>query len=148
MSSSSNKTQPSSRSPEDFINDIDHERKRREGFELLEMFREETGTEPVLWGPSIIGYGCYHYKYDSGREGDFMRVGFSPRKSRHSIYLTCKPLDYDDLLAQLGKYKTGASCLYINKLADINKDVLRTMIRRSWEKMKKEYPEDPMSDSP
>lgn len=143
---SENKATPTRRSVEAFIESVDHERKREEAHVLDAMFRRVTGTEPVMWGPSIIGYGQYHYKYESGREGDMCRTGFSPRKARHSLYLMgcyCNPdagRKNDALLARLGKYAKGASCLYINKLADVDMDVLEELVRVNWDAMNETYP--------
>ena len=145
---SANKTQPSEISVETFIETIDHERRRDEARQLDSLFRRVTGQQPVMWGPSIIGYGQYHYKYDSGREGDFMRTGFSPRKAKHSLYLMGGYCDgttaskNDELLARLGKYSKGASCLYVNKLADVDLAVLEEMVRLNWEAMNRIYPPD------
>lgn len=143
---SENKTLPTDASVDAFIDSVDHERKREEACELDAMFRRVTGEEPVMWGPSIIGYGQYHYKYDSGREGDMCRTGFSPRKAKHSIYLMgcyCNPeagAKTDALLEKLGKHSRGASCLYINKLADVDLDVLEELVRVSWQAMNEVYP--------
>ena len=92
-----------------------------------------------MWGPSIVGYGEYHYKYDSGREGDFLITGFSPRKQALTVYIMPGFSQYDDLMTKLGKYKTGRSCLYINKLEDIDLKVLETLIKKSAAYMKKKY---------
>ena len=97
------------------------------------MMREITGLKPEMWGPSIIGFGDYHYRYDSGREGDMFLTGFSPRKQSLSLYIMAGFDSYDDLLARLGKHRKGASCLYINKLADVDMDVLRELVRESFE---------------
>lgn len=96
---------------------------------LLSFFSDLTGYAPVMWGPSLIGYGRYHYKYDSGREGDFLATGFSPRKASLSIYIMPGYQDYSEILARLGKHKIGKSCLYVNKLADIDMDVLSELVR-------------------
>ena len=143
---SENVTRPTQVSVEEFIDSIDHARKREEAHQLDAIFRRVTLEEPVMWGPSMIGYGSYHYKYDSGREGDFLRTGFSPHKAKHSIYLMggyCDPVTggkNDELLARLGKYSKGASCLYVNKLADIDIEVLEEMIAFNWEAMNRLYP--------
>ena len=99
---------------------------------LLQMMREVTGLEPEMWGPSIIGFGDDHYRYESGREGDIFLVGFSPRKQSLSLYLSDGFPEYDALLAALGKHRKGASCLYVNKLADIDLAVLRELVARSF----------------
>ncbi len=130
-----NKTKSADTSVIDFLNAIDHERKRSDSFTILEMMREVTDKEPVLWGSSIVGFGTYHYKYASGREGDMPVVGFSPRKQALTLYIMPGFAEYDTLLAKLGKYKTGKVCLYINKLADVDLDILRELVRQSVEAM-------------
>ena len=117
------KTKPSKESVLDFLNSIPDEKKKKDSFILLEIFKEVTGESPVMWGPSIIGFGTYHYKYTSGREGDWMTTGFSPRKQNLTLYLMCDVKQMDMHLEKIGKYKTGKSCLYINKLEDINVEV-------------------------
>lgn len=127
-----NKTQPTDVSVEEFLAAVEHPKRREDGFELLEMMREITGQEPVMWGPSIVGFGSYHYKYETGREGDSAAVGFSPRKGSLALYgLTYGP-DADRLLPDLGKHKTGAACLYVNKLDDVDRDILAEMIRTGY----------------
>lgn len=141
-----NKTKPTNVSVEDFIEAVEPERKREEAKVLDALFRKVTGEEPRMWGPSIIGYGSYHYKYESGREGDAMRAGFSPRKARHSLYFMGRYCDeetgkkVDALLETIGKHKTGASCVYVNKLADIDLDVMEEIIGLCWDAMKRRYP--------
>ena len=130
------KTKTNDSSVEGFLNAVEHDTRREDGFTLLEMMREVTGEEPTMWGPSIVGFGSYHYKYKSGREGDMPVVGFSPRKRSQSVYIMDGFEGYQDLLAKLGKHRTGKSCLYINKLADVDTDVLREIIRQSVEQMK------------
>ena len=92
-----------------------------------------TATKPKMWGSAIVGFGKYRYKYESGREGEMLRVGFSPRKANFALYLNAKDENYDGLLSRLGKHKTGASCLYINKLADVDRNILETLVVRTWE---------------
>ncbi|MFW6232585.1 MAG: DUF1801 domain-containing protein [Bacteroidota bacterium] len=115
----------------DFLNKIDDEKKRADAFEILGIFKEVTGAEPKMWGGSIIGFGDYHYKYESGREGDWFEAGFSPRKQNFSIYILSGLTSRGEYLSKLGKYKTGKSCLYIKKLDDIDKNVLREIIENS-----------------
>lgn len=115
----------------DFLNKIDDEKKRADAFEILGIFKEVTGAEPKMWGGSIIGFGDYHYKYESGREGDWFEAGFSPRKQNFSIYILSGLACRGEYLSKLGKYKTGKSCLYIKKLDDIDKNVLREIIENS-----------------
>ncbi len=131
-----NKTQKTGASVEDFINSVGIKRRREDGFTLLELMKEVTGEEPEMWGSSIIGFGDYHYRYESGREGDFFLTGFSPRKQSLSLYIMAGFEEYDSLLASLGKHRKGASCLYINKLADVDMGVLRELIEKSVEQAK------------
>jgi hypothetical protein len=135
-----NKTQPTDESVTAFLNAVENDQKRTDSFKILDMMRELSGEEPKIWGTSIIGFGTYHYKYASGREGDFLRIGFSPRKQNISLYLISGANKNPELLKQLGKHKTGKSCLYINKLADIDISILRSLIRKSLEEMKRLYP--------
>ena len=133
---SENKTRPTRKDPIEFLNNVDHKSRREDGLALLEMMEDVTGEEAVLWGDSIVGFGSYHYKYESGREGDMPLIGFSPRKQSMTLYIMPGFDDYEDMLGNLGKHKTGKACLYINKLADVDGDVLRSLIRRSYEHMK------------
>ncbi|MGE0561651.1 MAG: DUF1801 domain-containing protein [Flavobacteriales bacterium] len=128
------KTQKTQASVETFINKVEHEGKRQDAFEILEMMKTITKEEPKMWGASIIGFGDVRYKYASGREGDWFKVGFSPRKTNVSLYLMgCDISKADSILSRLGKYKTGKGCLYINKLADIDKNVLKELIKEGYE---------------
>lgn len=126
---STNKTQPTGQSPAEFIASVEHERRRRDGKNLLKFFQDVTGFTPKMWGPTIVGYGRYHYIYDSGREGDFLATGFSPRKASLSIYIMPGYQDYGEILSRLGKHKLGRSCLYVNKLDDIDMEVLAGLVR-------------------
>lgn len=102
---------------------------------------EVTGEKAVMWGESIVGIGKYHYHYESGRKGEFLIAGFAPRKAAMSIYLLgCMENKFDELMANLGKHKTGASCIYFNKLTDLNEGVLRQLIKESYDFMKEKYP--------
>ena len=139
MGKSNNKTVPTLLSPEDFLAKVDHPRRREDGYVLLELFNRVTQLKPVMWGTAIIGYGRYHYKYDSGREGDSLMTGFSPRKSALSIYIMPGYRDLSSMLNRLGKHKTGKSCLYINKLADVELPVLEEIILNGLQYMKKNY---------
>jgi hypothetical protein len=123
-----NKTQATPASVSDFIAAVDHPTRRADAETLDALFRRVTGWQPQMWGPSIIGYGEYHYVYDSGREGDFLATGFSPRKANMSVYIMPGYADFSDILARLGKHKIGKSCLYINKLADVDLSVLEELI--------------------
>lgn len=136
------KTQPTKASVAQFLNRIENDSKRRDAKAIDQMFREITGVKPTMWGPSIIGYGTYHYTYDSGREGDFMRLGFSPRKQSLTLYILSGFRKYASLLKKLGKHKTGKSCLYVNRLDDIDMDVLRNLAQESWNEMNRRYPSE------
>lgn len=114
-----------------FLSKVEPEGKRQDCFEILELMREETGEAPKMWGSSIVGYGDYHYKYESGREGDWFLTGFSPRKRNLTLYITAGFDQYDNILSGLGKYKTGKSCLYVNKIEDIDLEVLRELVKQS-----------------
>jgi hypothetical protein len=138
---SENKTQPNDKSVIDFINTVENETKRNDCHTLLKMMKDITGHEPKMWGDSLIGFGKYHYKYESGREGDFFISGFSPRKTALTIYIMSGFSKHDELMAKLGKFKTGSSCLYISKLALIDLDVLKELIKSSVNYMHKTYPE-------
>ncbi len=128
----------------DFIAAVPEVRRREEAGVIDAMHRRVTGHEPKMWGPSIIGYGSYDYAYDSGRSGTMCRAGFSPRKAAMTLYLMghyCnRQPEADALLAKLGKYKNGKSCLYINKLADVDLDVLEKLVALSWDVMNERYP--------
>lgn len=131
--SKTNKTQATAVDVDTFLDQVTPEKRSLEGKKLNEIFKEATGEGPVLWGPNIVGYGQYHYKYKSGREGDFMRVGFSPRRAKLSIYIMGDHGRYQELFDQLGKYTTGKSCLYINKLEDVDTTVLKNLIKASYD---------------
>lgn len=128
----------------DFIAAVPEARRREEAGVIDAMHRRVTGLDPKMWGPSIIGYGSYDYTYDSGHSGTMCRAGFSPRKAAMTLYLMGHYLDRqseaDALLARLGKYKNGKSCLYINKLADVDLDVLEKLVVLSWDVMNERYP--------
>jgi nucleoid DNA-binding protein len=125
------KTQRNDASVEAFLDSVEDELKRQDSKVILEMMREVTGDEPAMWGDSIVGFGSYTYKYASGREGQWFQTGFSPRKQNLTLYIMAGFDRYDQLLSMLGKYKTGKSCLYINKLGDIDLDVLREVVEES-----------------
>ena len=126
------KTKPTSSSVEDFINTVPDEQKRKDSFVLLEMMKKASKEEPVLWSNSIIGFGTKRYKSEAtGREVDWLRIGFSPRKANLSLYLVVDIQKHADALKRLGKHKTGAGCLYINKLEDVDLKVLKGMIDES-----------------
>ena len=125
------KTKPTDASVEDFLNAVEHPVKKVDSFTLLELMKEITGEKPVMWGSSIIGFGELHYKYASGREGDWFKVGFSPRKRSLTVYIMSGFEEYEEQLANLGKHRTGVGCLYINKLADVDMEVLKEIIQKS-----------------
>jgi hypothetical protein len=130
---SANKTKPENKDVVAFLRTVQPQNRSEEGLKLNEIFEEATGEKAVLWGPNIIGYGTYHYKYESGREGDFMRAGFSPRKANISLYIMGGHGRFAKEFETLGKYKTGKSCVYINKLEDINIDALKKLIKVSYD---------------
>lgn len=125
------KTQPNDQAVEAFIAAVPNEKKRADALVLLEMMQEVTGQEAKMWGPSIIGFGAMHYQYESGREGDTFVVGFSPRKAAISLYVAGGHERYPALMQKLGKHTTGASCIYIKKLADVDPGVLRELIQQA-----------------
>ena len=116
----------------DFINSfVDNEQKKQDSFTLIELMKEWSGFEPKMWGPTIVGFGSYHYKYDSGHEGDSMIIGFSPRKNEFSLYVVALEKDYSNLLIKLGKYKMGKACIYFKKLSDLNLSVLEAICKET-----------------
>ncbi len=127
---SQNKTQPTDQSVAAYVATLEPMRRRAEAETLTALFQRVSGYRPVVWGDSIIGFGQYHYRYNSGREGHFLATGFAPRKARHSIYIMPGYQDYGAILSRLGKHKTGRACLYVNKLADIDLSVLEELIER------------------
>ena len=136
-----NLTQPTNASVVDFLTTVEPDSKRKDAFALLQLMEEITGEKAVMWGPSIVGFGQYHYHYASGRQGDWMIYGFSPRKSAISLYLMgCMENEFSHLLEKLGKFKKSVSCIYVNKLADLDLDVLKDLIRESHKFMKSNYP--------
>ena len=137
------KTKPTAITVADFIAAVPDDRKRAEAQVLDAMFRRVTGWQPVMWGPSIIGYGSYHYRYATGHEGDAATTGFSPRKAEHSLYIMPGHQGYADILARLGKHRIGKACLYIKKLDDIDMTVLEELVRRGVDDMAMLYPLTP-----
>ena len=138
-SKTESKTKPTRQSVEAFIAAVPDAGKRADANVLVDLMQEVTGEPPVLWGPSIIGFGCYHYRYESGREGDSPIVGFSPRKTTLAIYIMTGFEDAGGLLARLGKHSTGKSCLYVKRLADVDMGVLRELVTRSVADMRARY---------
>jgi hypothetical protein len=134
-----NKTIENKASVSAFLNSIDDPRRRSDAKKVAAIMRRVTGKPPRIWGTSIVGYGKYHYKYASGREGDFMLVGFSPRKQNLAVYIMPGFDEFQALMKKLGKYKTGKSCLYLKNLEDINVNVLEKLIERSVKAMRKRY---------
>jgi len=141
MAKAENKTKPSEVDPKDFVAAVESDKKRADAEVLLEFFSRVTGLRPKMWGPSLIGYGRYHYKYESGREGDMLMTGFSPRKANLVFYVMpgYRSDAMQDKLARLGKHKLGKSCLYVNKLADVDMDVLEEIICDGVEYMRENY---------
>ncbi|TCJ01695.1 DUF1801 domain-containing protein [Cytobacillus praedii] len=134
------KTKETDNSVIEFIEAVENPKKREDAYKLLDIFKETTGFEAKMWGPSIIGFGSYHYKYESGHEGDAPLVGFSPRKAKISLYFAPGEKKREQLLKNFGKHTTGKACVYINKIADINEDVLKELINESVKFLKETYP--------
>ena len=132
------KTQVNDASVTDFLNSVTDEGKRNDGLEILKLMKQVTKAEPKMWGTSIVGFGSYHYKGAGGREGDWMLTGFSPRKQALTLYLNHGFEIHTDLLKKLGKYKTGMGCLYINKLDDVDRKVLKELVSASVKRMKQQ----------
>ncbi|RKQ37283.1 DUF1801 domain-containing protein [Oceanobacillus halophilus] len=134
------KTKENDNSVLEFIEQVDNPKKREDAYKLLDIFTETTGHQAKMWGTSIIGFGSYHYKYASGHEGDAPLVGFSPRKANFSLYFATGDENRDKLLEEFGKHKTGKACVYINKIADIEVEVLKKLIIQSIEFLQETYP--------
>ena len=139
MAGSENKTRPTGASVTAFIDAVENDTRRRDARTLLAMMKKVTGEKPKMWGPSIIGFGEYHYKYESGREGDMLNVGFSPRKANMALYVMGSIAEDDPLRDRLGKYKTGKSCLYVNKLEDVDLAVLEKLVAKSYKATLRKY---------
>lgn len=134
------KTKMTDQDPKDFLNTIEPEQKRKDGFALLELFKKVTGKDAAMWGTSIVGFGMYHYKSErSTQEGDWPLVAFSPRKQNLTLYIMHGNTDNKELLTKLGKHKKSVGCLYINKLSDVDQKVLAKLIKTSFQYMKKLY---------
>lgn len=127
-----NKTVPTGASVEEFLSSVEHPTRREDGFALLRMMSEATGQTAVMWGPSLVGFGSYHYR-GASREGDFAAVGYSPRKANLALYGLIYGPDAVGLLSRLGKHKVGVGCLYINKLDDVDPQILQQLIRTGYE---------------
>ncbi len=134
-----NKTKATKASVTEFMNSIEDPQKRADSRKVAAMMRRVTGKRAKMWGSNIVGYGTYHYKYASGREGDFMVAGFSPRKQALAVYIMAGFGHFDALMAKLGKYKTGKSCLYIKRLSDVDEKVLEKLIAGSVKYMRRNY---------
>lgn len=134
------KTSPNDADVLSFLHSVENQQRREDALFLHDFIMKITGEAPTLWGPAIVGYGKYHYVYDSGREGDWFLTGFSPRKQNTTIYIMAGFSRYEELMQQLGKHKTGKSCLYVNKLSDIDLGVLEELIRQSIAHLRKKYP--------
>ncbi|MFW2335381.1 DUF1801 domain-containing protein [Ilumatobacter sp.] len=134
-----NTTQPTDVEPADFIAAVEHPVRRADAEVLLDLMTRVTGYPPQMWGPTIIGFGRYHYRTDAGREGDFMITGFSPRKANQVVYILPGYDDITEQLARLGKHRLGKSCLYINKLADIDLEVLEEIVAGGVARMRENY---------
>lgn len=137
---SGNKTKPTGASVDAFLSGLADAQMQADCRAVAAMMAEVTGSEPRLWGSSIVGFGSYHYRYASGREGDFMLAGFAPRKRALTLYIMAGFAKYADLLARLGKHTTGKSCLYIKRLADVDQAVLRELVTRSVRYIRQKYP--------
>ncbi len=123
-----------------FLNGVADERKRQDCFAVLELMRRVTGEEPKMWGASIVGFGAYHYVYATGNSGDWLLTGFAPRAQNITLYIIAGFDQYPDLMARLGKYKTGKSCLYVKRLADVDLAVLEELVALSVEHMRQTNP--------
>lgn len=127
-----NKTTETEINAIDFLNSfVENEQKKQDSFELIELMKKWSGFEPKMWGPTLIGFGSYHYKYASGHEGDSMIIGFSPRKNEFSLYVVAPEKDYGPLLDGLGKYKMGKACIYFKKLSDLNLNALEAICKET-----------------
>lgn len=137
-----NKTQETEQNVEEFIESFANtEQKKKDSFELIKLMKEVTGFEPKMWGPTIIGFGSYHYTYASGHEGDAPLVGFSPRKAEISLYVFTGAEEYEHLLENLGKFRKGKSCIYIKKLENIDQEELKKVMRETIQFVKEKYGE-------
>ncbi|WP_080848847.1 DUF1801 domain-containing protein [Cytobacillus gottheilii] len=134
------KTKETDHSVIQFIESVESEKKKQDAYELLDIFTETTGYEAKMWGTSIIGFGSYHYKYPTGHEGDAALVGFSPRKAKISLYFAPGEKKREELLKKFGKHTTGKACVYINKLTDVDREILKELINESIAFLQELYP--------
>jgi len=139
MAKAEAKTKATDNSVTTFLSTVTPGQKQKDCFEIVEMMRAASGQEPKMWGPSIVGFGQYHYKYESGHEGDSCLIGFSPRKANIAFYISAMAEENESLLAKLGKYKNAKSCLYINKLAEVDTKVLKELISKGYKRMKAKH---------
>lgn len=135
-----NKTKPTAMGVDAFIDAVAHPVRQADARAVLDMMARVTGEQPRMWGPSIIGFGSYHYRYESGHEGDMCRIGFSPRAANLVLYIMPGFAEEGARLAALGKHRIGKSCLYVNRLTDVDMTVLEAMVRDAWEWMNARYP--------
>lgn len=133
MAKNENKTKPNILNVDEYLDTITDDLKKSDSLKLVEIMKSVSGLEPVMWGASIVGFGTYHYKYASGREGDWFLIGFSPRKNNFSIYVKSYVENYEEELLKIGKHKTGKGCIYVKKLSDIDIEVLKDILRKSLE---------------
>jgi hypothetical protein len=133
------KTKENNASVEAFLNTVEDEQKRKDCFAIAKLMKQVSKHEPKMWGGAIVGFGSYHYKYESGHEGDACRIGFSPRKANIVLYLPAVVKSQGELLSKLGKHKVGGGCIYINKLAGVDMDVLKKLIDTSFKYMKETW---------
>lgn len=136
------KTTPTENSVQAFLASVEDDQKRKDCDTLIKVMSSITQAQPKMWGESIVGFGNYHYRYASGREGDWFQVGFSPRKQNLTVYIMCGFDKHQDIMEKLGKYKTGSSCLYLKKLEDIDLKVLRELMEQSIHYLKEKYPDN------
>ena len=122
-----------------YLQSVNHDGRREDAFRLLDMMQRVTGERAVMWGPTIVGFGAYHYVYESGREGDSFLTGFAPRKANMVVYVMPGFEDYGSELARLGKHRTGSSCLYLGRLSGVDEGVLESLVERSVRDMRKKY---------
>ncbi len=138
-----NKNQPTTADVADYLAAVEPDARREDAIALDALMRRVTGWAPVMWGESMVGYGSYHYRYESGREGDFFATGFGARKASLSIYILPGYADYGPILERLGKHKTGKSCLYVNRLPDVDLDVLAELIQAGLDDLGRTWPVSP-----
>lgn len=142
MANAKNKTTLNKNSVSKFLNAIEDPQRRKDAKAVAKLMQEITGHKPAMWGSSIVGFDAYHYKYDSGREGDMCAVGFSPRKNALTLYIMPGYQDFGDLLEKLGPHKIGKSCLYLKKLDDVHLPTLKKIIKKGYKDLKKMYPDE------